>query len=377
MRRMSPRTTAGLALCTALAVSAPALADNVGVTVLGLGGTRQFTVEDLAGSPLSALDLGTGGAQPFRTHVADAGFLPTSAITGAYTVNAVINNLYLKEGSAYNYAVKIPSKDLSIGFGGNPLAGTGISLQDLPRLSLTGTLSDCAGLSTALKSALGLETVAGVTKAIDLTNTALTQLCLTLANPTTRDLTAKVDGIVQSLVPTLTSVLDLPSQLAGATGGTFTNPSFAGGTVGAGDTSGAAGAPAATSVSLMSGTHNLSSGLISALKAALNDKLTGLPLVTAGAGSAATTMDAAVAGLSLANNTVSNQLASVLSTVSDANKATILNGLGLTLSALDPVLADIKGITGSYYAFPILKAVPTTPVPGIYNGTMTVTFVQG
>ncbi len=41
------------------------------------------------------------------------------------------------------------------------------------------------------------------------------------------------------------------------------------------------------------------------------------------------------------------------------------------------MLADIKGITGGYYAFPILKAVPTTPVPGTYNGTMTVTFVQG
>ncbi len=69
-----------IATATVAAVAAPALADtSVPVTVLGLGGTRQFTVEDIAGSPLSALDLGSGGSQPFRTHVSDASFLPFPA----------------------------------------------------------------------------------------------------------------------------------------------------------------------------------------------------------------------------------------------------------------------------------------------------------
>lgn len=375
MRRLPPRTTAALALGTALAVSAPAFADNVGVTVTGLGGTRQFTVENLAGAQLTALNLGSGGAQPFRTHVQDAGFLPTSLLTGSYTVNAAINNLYLKDGSAYNYAVKIPSKDLSIGFGGSPLAGSGISLQDLPKLSLTATLASCGSLSSGLKTALGLQTISGITTAIDLTNTALTTLCTTLATPGVHDLAATVDGVVQNLVPALTAVADLPSALSGATGGTFTNPSFASGTVGAADPS-ASGTPA-TVVSLMTGTHNLSAGLIAALKAALTNALTGLPLVAAGVTPAATTLEAAVAALNTAADTLSNQLGAVLSTLSDANKISVLNGLGLGLTALDPVLANIKGITGSYFAFPVLKATPTTPVPGTYNGTMTVTFVQG
>ena len=370
---------AAAAALLAPAAALPAMAAGVDVTITGLGGTRQFSVEDLTGAPLTALDLGTGGAKPFRTHVADSSFLPLSAVTDDYSVTATMSNLYLKTGaSTYNYAVKIPSSDLKIGFGNDPLAGSGITVQDLPKISLSGTLAGCASLPTSVQTALGLSTVTGlVGTVLDPTNTALSTLCTTLNSSGTHTLAATVDGVVQNLTPVVSSVLDLPSQLGGATGGTFTNASYAAGTVGAGDTAGAAGKPAATAVSLMTGTHNLSTGLVSALKTALDNTLAGLPLVSASSTTATkSTVEAVVAGLSTTGNTVGSQLANALSTLSAANKVTVLNGLGLSASALDPVLANISGITGSYYALPILTATPSTPVAGSYGGTMTVTFVQ-
>lgn len=376
MRRLSRPGAALAAVTTVVALAGPALAANVDVTVTGLGGTRQFTVEDLSGATLTALDLGTGQAKPFRTHVQDASFLPLSAASDDYSVTATLSNLYLKTGpSAYNYAVKIPSSALGIDFGSTPLAGNGITLQDLPKLSLTGTMSSCLSLSDTLKTALGLGT-SGLLNGLplDSSNTALSTLCTTLL--TTNAVAATVDGVVQNLTPTLNNVLDLPSQLGGAIGGPFTNASYAAGTVGAGDTAGALNAPTATPVSLMTGTHNLSAGLISALSAALTSALNGLPLVSTTAVPTQTTIDAVVAGLATAASALDNQLSAVLSTLSLANKATVINGLGLSSTPLAPVLADISGITGSYYAFPILTASPGNPVAGTYGGTMTVTFVQ-
>lgn len=377
MRRLA-RPGAALAAVTALgALSGPALAAGVDVTVVGLGGTRQFAVEDLSGAPLTALDLGTGQAKPFRTRVTDAGFLPASAATDDYTVTATLSNLYLKTGpSTYSYAVTIPSSALAIGFGSTPLAGSGVSLRDLPTLSLTGTLSSCLALSDPLKAALGLGT-SGLLDGLPLdpTDTALKTLCTTLLTSTS--LTATVDGVVQELTPAITDVLDLPSQLGGAVGGPFTHASYASGTVGAGDTSGAAGAPTPTSVSLMSGTHNLSAGLVAALTSVLTDRLSGLPLVSTAATPTASTLDAVVAGLSTTGNTLASQLSAVLATLSAADQATVVNGLGLRVTPLTPRLADIAGVTGSYFSFPILTASPGNPVAGTYGGTMTVTFVQG
>lgn len=372
MRRLSRPGAALAAVTTVVALAGPALAASVDVTVVGLGGTRQFSVEDLNGATLTALDLGTGQAKPFRTHVQDASFLPASALTDDYSVNATLSNLYLKTGaSTYNYAVKIPSSALAINFGSTPLAGSGVTLQDLPKLTVAGTLPSCLNLDSTLKSILGVSTLG---LPLDSSNTALAAFCTTLL--TTQSVTSTVNGVVQNLSPAITNVLDLPSQLAGATGGPFTNASYAAGTVGAGDTTGATGAPPATAVSLMTGTHNLSAGLISSLNTALTNALSGLPIVSSTAVPTKTTTDAVVAGLTSASNALANELAAVLATLSDANKATVINTIGLTANPLTPVLADISGITGNYYAFPILTASPNNPVAGTYGGTMTVTFVQ-
>ncbi|MFN2539498.1 MAG: hypothetical protein ABR549_15290 [Mycobacteriales bacterium] len=369
---LARRLTPVLAAAAALSLAAPAFADSVSVTLVGAGGTRQFSVEDMLGAPLTALDLGTGSSQPFRVHVRDAAFLPSPG-QGGYTVGATMSNLYLKTGpSSYNYAVKVPSNELSIGFGSNPLSIGGLSLVDLPKLSVTGTLGSCAspltGL-TGLASSLGTTVAALSPDAL----AALTTLCTQIGS-SAAPVTTVVDGALQTLsnlVPA--SLLDAPTALSGATGGTFTNPSYAAGTVGAGDSAGS-GAPAATSLTLMQGTQNMSAGLVALIQSALTS--TGVPLV-AGSGTALTTVEAITTKLADAGTgTVAGALGQVLQNMSAAQQLSALNGLFHFVGFSAPALSDINAVTGNYYSVPVLKANPRTPVAGTYGGTMTVTFVQ-
>jgi hypothetical protein len=340
---------------------------GVPVSVVGLGGTRQFTVEDVTGADLTSLDLGTGGAQPFRTHIADAGFTATGQ---SYSVSATMTNLYLRQGNGHDYAVKVPSSAASLGFGSSPLAGSGISLVDLPKLSVTGTLgSSCLNLSSALKSALGINSITGLP--LDATNTLLSGFCTTLL--TDQSVAATVDGALQTVSPVVSSLTDLPTPLSGALGGTFTNPSFASGTVGANDPAATGTTP--TSVPIMTGgALNLTAGLSSALTSALNSALSGLPLVNATDTGTRTTLAAAVAALSSSSDAITSKLGAVLNTLSAANQVTVLTSLASSLVA--PVLGDVASLNGNYYGFPILQATPSTPVAGTYDGTLTVTFVQ-
>jgi hypothetical protein len=340
---------------------------GVPVSVVGLGGTRQFTVEDVTGADLTSLDLGTGGAKPFRTHVADAGFTATGQ---SFSVSSTMTNLYLAQGAGHSFAVKVPSSDVSIGFGGSPLAGSGISVVDLPKLSVTGTLgSSCLNLSGALKTALGINSLTGLP--IDASNLLLSQLCTVLL--TDQTVAATVDGVLQTVTPVVSSLTDLPTPLSGATGGTFTNPSFASGTIGASDPAATGTTP--TSVPLMSGgALNLTAGLTTALTSALNTALTGLPLVNATDSGTRTTLAAAIASMSASADALTSKLGSVLNTLTAANQVTVLTSLASSL--VQPVAGDVLSLNGQYYAFPILHATPSTPVAGTYDGTLTVTFVQ-
>lgn len=379
MTRLSRRALALLVTGSFVAVATPALGvtatctgspatcvAGVPVSVVGLGGTRQFTVEDVKGADLTSLDLGTGGAQPFRTHVTDAAFTATGQ---SYSVSATMTNLYLRQGASHDYAVKVPSSDVAIGFGGNPLSGLGISLDDLPTLTIGGALASCASLAPNLQSALGLS-VLGLP--LDPSNINLTTLCEQLG-VAGAPVSATVDGVLQTVTPTLSSLLDLPTPLSGAIGGTFANPSFAAGTVGAADP--AADATPATSVPLMTGgAMNLTANLISALSSALTSALAGLPLVNATDTGTRTTVAALVAGLSGSADLVTSTLGAVLSTLPVADQVSVLTSL--TSSLVAPVTGDIVSLNGDYYAFPILRATPSTPVAGTYDGTLTVTFVQ-
>jgi hypothetical protein len=340
---------------------------GVPVSVVGLGGTRQFTVEDVTGADLTSLDLGTGGAKPFRTHVADEGFTATGQ---SFSVSSTMTNLYLAQGAGHSFAVKVPSSDVSIGFGSSPLAGSGISVVDLPKLSVTGTLgSSCLNLSGTLKTALGINSVTGLP--IDASNLLLSQLCTVLL--TDQTVATTVDGVLQTVTPVVSSLTDLPTPLSGATGGTFTNPSFASGTIGASDPAATGTTP--TSVPLMSGgALNLTAGLTTALTSALNTALTGLPLVNATDSGTRTTLAAAIAAMSASADALTSKLGSVLNTLTAANQVSVLTSLANSL--VQPVAGDVLSLNGQYYAFPILQATPSTPVAGTYDGTLTVTFVQ-
>lgn len=362
-----------------LAAAAPALAvtatctgtpatcvAGVPVSVVGLGGTRQFSVQDIQGNDLTAIALGTGGLQPFKTHVADAGF---TGLAQSFSVSATMTNLYLQQGSGYDYAVKVPSSDLAIGFGSNPLAGSGISLADLPKLSVTGTFASCLNLDSTLKAALGLSALGAV---LDPSNIALTNLC-TLLGLTGGSVATTVDGSLRTLTPVISSLADLPVPLTSGTGGAFTAPSFASGTVGFNDP--AKTGTAATAVPIMAGGPvSLTSGLTSALTTALNNALSGLPLVNATDTGTRTTVAALVAALSGSSNALTASLGTVVSGLSLTNQITVLGTL--LSSVLPPSLADIASLDGLYDGYPVLHATPTTPVPGTYGGTMTVTFVQ-
>lgn len=362
-----------------VAVGAPALAvtatcsgtpatcvAGVPVSLVGLGGTRQFSVQDIAGNDLTALNLGTGGLQPFRTHVADTGF---TGMGQSFSVSATMTNLYLQQGAGHDFAVKVPSSELSIGFGSNPLAGSGISLADLPKLSVSGAFSSCLDLDSVLKAALGLNVLGAV---LDPSNVNLTTLC-SLLGLTGGTVSTTADGALQTLQPVISSLADLPVPLSGAVGGTFSAPSFASGTVGFDDPGKTATAP--TSVPLMAGGPvTLTNGLKSALTTALSNALSGLPLVNATDSGTQTTVAALVASLSGSADALTSTLGAVLSGLTLTNQLTVLNTLVATV--VPPALTDIASIDGLYDGFPVLHATPTTPVPGTYDGTMTVTFVQ-
>lgn len=338
---------------------------GVPVTLTSLGGIRQFAVETVSGAELTALDLGTGGTQPFRTHVTDTAF---SNLTAGYSVSATMSNLYFKTTTGHNYAVKVPSSEVSLTYGTSPLSALGVSLTDLPKLSLSGTLASCAGLPSTVQTTLGVSTL-GVP--LDSADAALASLCTALG--TGVPVTATIDGVLQTVTPTLASILDLPTALTGASPGAFSNPAFAG-TVGAGDPA-AATAPAATARRIMTGTPGLSAGLLSALTTALGNALAGVPLTTASDAGARTSLAAAISALQTSSTLAVAAVGNALATLSSAKQVAVLNTLTSTLVA--PLLGDIAAVNGQYFAFPILTATPSAPLAGTYDGTLTVTFVQG
>lgn len=356
-----------LAAAAALSLAAPSFGD-VTVTLQGTNGTRQFSVEKLDGTPLTALDLGTGAPTQFQVHVKDTSFLPGLG-QGSYSASATMTNLYLQDSAGNpNYNVKVPSSELSIGFGPTPLSIAGLSLVDLPKLGLTGTLSGCTnsvlGL-TSLATSLGL-TYASLTP--DQLN-ALTALC-TQIGLTAAPVTTTVDGALQTLTGLVPpSLLDAPTALSGAIGGTFTNPAYP-----AGATDKPASPPAATALTLMQGAPSLTTTLANLIKSALVS--TGVPVV-ASSGTALTTPLSVTQSLASAGTgTVSGALSQLLQTLSAPQQVSTINSvLSFTGFSL-PTLSDIHAVSGDYYSKPYLNANPRTPVAGTYGGTMTVTFVQ-
>lgn len=316
-------------------------------------GSRQFFVEDLRGSDLTSLSIERDGKQPFRVRVVDANF---GTVAQDYQIDATLNNLY-KGGSATSSA-KISSSAFSIGFGASKLAASGVSFPVEPSYLVSGTIPSCLTLQ-------GLSA--------DLSSLSLTSpLCLLLGSggQTVSDL--PVTGIVKTVVPTasqLANLTDLPVQLAGATGGTFTLPDYKNG-IGALDTSG--GGAAGTPIGLMTGNAELSAALVSIIKSAL--PVASTPLTAADDVGAKVPLASLTSTLAGSASATLSELGRLIAELSLTQQSAILNQLAGTL--VEPTLSTIQELTGTYSSFPILTANATVPETGTYSGTLTVTFVQ-
>lgn len=358
------------ALLGACALVGPALADNVGVTVTANAGSRQFSVQELDGSPMTSIDLQTGGEHPFATVVHDQ---DKRVGSGGYQVSASMTNLYLSTGpGAYDYATKVASDQVGLAYPSNGLTAGGLSIPLNPRLRVQGTLASCA--DPAFASALGL--AGPVTDLLTLVGNPLSSLCTTLAglSPAARTLDTTVNGTVQTITAAL-PLDQLPFALTGARdAGAFTDPTFALGTVGFDDTAGKAAATRpATSRRIMTGTPGLTQALLDSLSSQLASVTGALPLV-AQSGATQTTISSVLAGVTTANAALVPAVNAV-STLTTSQQVSWL--AGLTSSVL-PVSTDLLStVTGDYTAYPVLQSTPNAQTPGTYGGTLVVTFVDG
>lgn len=355
MRRLVAGLAAG-GFCLAAAV--PAFAGTT-VTLTAGTGTRQLAVLDLTGNPLTNLTLKPGVPQPFRVRVTDSS---VTNFTQNFSVSAVMNNLYLEQGSgSYNYSTKIPSSDLSISYPTDPLSASGVSFADLPQVAVSGTLPTCATLVTA-----GILSSSEIAPGGDAVS-----LC-TLLDGTAPLAVTGVNSLASPLAttvyPALTNLANLPFALSGNQSGAFTNADYQNG-IGASDPAG--GGAAGTALLMMQGVPGMTTALSNEVASAIGTLPATLTSAT-GSGSQTALNDLMSA---LSTSSTYSSLASALSQLSASEEVGVLNYL--TGALVPPVLTNVLNETGTYNAFPELSVNPTGSVPaGTYQGTLTITLVQ-
>lgn len=372
-RRLAVFVTAtGCLAAAAMPALAQSASDTVTVSYVVADGTRQFRVTELDGTtPLADFTFDSALQKPFRTLVNDENRLLNSE---GYHINAQMTNLYLKNATGYDYASIIESKNLSLTYGANPLAGTS-TLPVVPRVSLQGTIGTCSDPDVA--AALGISPLDPVLGLLDpafsLLSPLLQEVCTELdaLSVAARTVDATVDGALKSVTAPL-ALPDLPFSLTGAQqAGAFTNPSFQG-LIATGD-SAKTGAPAATTKRIMTGTPLVPTGDLTRLLAGLTTTLTATlgsaPLV-AGDNSGVTTLTSALAAISSGNS-------ALVSTISKLTATDQLDLINLLTDVLLPVdLTALTSVTGQYGAFPVLQANPLGTKQGTYDGTLIVDFFE-
>ena len=371
MSRSRTRLTVAITLGSVLAaVASPALAvDNLTkVTYVVADGTRQFTVTELDGrTALADFAFGPELTKPFRTLVKDQNRLLASS---GYQINAQMTNLYLRQGAGHDFTTFIASKNLSLGYGLNPLAGTS-ALPVVPRVRLSGGIGTCADASVA--TALGIAPLALLDILTSSLDPLLKTVCTELGNLSlaVRTVDATVDGAAKTVTAPL-ALPDLPFALTGAQQtGAFTNPSYLG-AVASGDTVGDR-TIATTTKRVMTGTPLLPGGNVTGLLSGLTTTLTGLvgatPLV-AGDNAGVTTLSAALAAISVSGSPL-------VTTITKLTPVDQLDLVNLLTDVLKPVdLSALSTVAGEYGAFPVLQASPLATKAGTYDGTMIVDFFE-
>ncbi len=366
-------TTASCLAAAAVPALAQSASEDVKVSYVVADGTRQFSVTELNGTTaLQDFTFDSALQKPFRTIVKDTNRLLSSE---GYHVNAQMTNLYLKTATGHDYTAMIPSKNLSLTYGANPLAGTS-SLPVVPRVSLAGTIGTCADTNVA--GALGITALTNplgslLDPAFAVLSPLLQTVCTELGalSSAARTVDATVDGALKTVTAPL-ALPDLPFALTGASqAGAFTNPSFQGAIA---TLDGAkSGAAAATTKRIMTGTPLVPSGDLTGLLAGLTSTLTstiGSTALVTGDNSGVTTLTNALAA-------ISSQNSALVSTISKLTATDQLDLVKLLTDTLLPVnLTALTSVTGQYGAFPVLQANPLGTKQGTYEGTLIVDFFE-
>ena len=383
-----PLTIGVTALLSLGAVTSGAVAQetkSVDVSAAADAGSRQFFVEDLTGTALTALDLGTSGqGQLFQTRVKDSNY---TATTAPFTASAEMTKLYKLSGTTIDYtATPVASEKLSVVFPTTPTDVSGVSLGAIPKVGVKALLPLCSELATLLPADSPLLATVG-TISTTLGSLGLSAeaepLCTALggATSTTPVSVDAVDNVVvtvdEKLVKPATTA-DHPLAVAGSTeAGNFDRPSYLGD--GANDPAKPTtidSTNAARTRKLLGGTPNSALNLDALVSPLIDGQPlfaplsggTGLVPVSTVVAAMQSSADAAVAG-------AGNALAGLRT----ADQTGVLSGMdpltagGVVASLVDSVL---NKISGQYRSFPRLVADLTGAAKGNYTGTMTVTFVQ-
>ena len=374
-RPLTVGLTALLALGAA-ATGAAAQVSPIGVSAAANAGSRQFFVEDLTGTTLTALDLGSSGqGQLFQTRVKDTDYKATGS---KFTASAEMTNLYKKNGTVIDTTTKVASEKLSVSYAAVPTDVAGVSLAALPKVSVAGLLPKCSSLLTLLPAGSPLLGVGGLVAGLSV---PAAPLCTALggalgtAGPTIETVDNVLVPLSEKIVePVLTAAATLPLGVTGSTeSGAFTNPSYLGD--GAGDSAKAGAAPA-TPRKLLAGTPNSTLNL-NALVSSVVDGKPLFPAIPGGTGALSTT-SAVVSALQGSPDTAVAAVGNALAGLSAADQTGVLSGLtsavaGTPVATLASTVLD--RISGTYRSFPRLTADLVGAASGTYTGTMTITFV--
>lgn len=329
MKKMFKILAAALTLGLVASLTSPAFAGEVTVGLSNPGGSRTLYVEDLAGSPLTAIDFGTSRAAPFRVRVVDQ-----TMDRAGFSVSATMSNLYVDNNGTIDYSKKIDAANLSVSNPADPLNVLNLSASVQPLVDTTATITDLT-----ICQVLGLVTsLINGTQACQATATGLV-------------------GHLQSAVPVQVNLADLsnlPLLPQAAEPGAFTNADYQG--IGLNDPN----KPASftpTARRMLAGSPISTSVVLDALKAAL---------------------DVNPRSDLISDPTITNGLAAVLANwelLTPEQVQTVLNGTIATVQNLVP--EQVRAQTGTYFSFPVLNVnVPSTAAKGNYKGTLVVTALQ-
>lgn len=331
--------------------------------------SRQLSVRDLSGQDLQSVQLRDGIPSAFQVRVTDDDIELT---TDDFFVQATMNHLYRSTGEgSWDPASRIDASAVDVGFVTDPLAASDL-LADLAPSHLLG---DAGAITcTKVETLLGTDFLGQLTDPICSLLTELDLLGL-LTNGGLEFDNLPITGLpVGPLSLDDLALADLPIVINHGPGGVFTNPNCSSGIAAlVGDATCDEGTGATARV-LMQGA--MAGSLTANLDALLRDALP-TPIVHATDASISTVNDI-IAALRNDSRAKVRDLGDALADTAytDAQRITLINGLLAAVENL--VFDDLLYLDGQYRSLPTLSIdTGSADQGGVYEGTMTVTLVDG